>query len=342
MRYTNQNTERRGSKGMAVSQTVVQKPGDPYIYLYVMGEWYCYNPMEPPLGGGAMGTVYKGFCCKDGHPVAIKRVIDNYANNPQIRERAKMEAGLAYRHPNLVEMLGYCEYTPTYGPIFLLSNFVQGEDIDKYVLKFANMPNRVEKISTAICQVLDALDYCHSRGIVHRDVKPSNIMVEDGSNVRLMDLGIARQNGGNQFSSYGFIGTPEYSAPEQVTGNKEQINATTDIYELGITFYELLAGENPMACQSEAETLTKQIKEPLPSSSKIPRKLMNVILKATEKNQALRYQTALDFKKAIQEALIPDPPLGQRISEWFQANFLLAVSIVVLVAVIIFVIILIV
>ena len=271
--------------------------------------------------------------------MAIKRVIDSYANNPQIRERAKLEAGLAFRHPNLVEMLGYCEYSPTFGPIFLLSNYVQGENVDVYVKSFANHPNRVEKICTVMCQVLDALDYCHSRGIVHRDVKPSNIMIEEGANVRLMDLGIARQNVGNQFSVLGFIGTPEYSAPEQVTGNKDQIDATTDIYELGITFYELLAGENPMACTSEAETLTKQIKEPLPSSSKIPRKLMHVIWKATEKEQAKRYQTALDFKKAIQEALIPDPPLSQRISQWIQDNFLMFIGIVVAVAVIVFVII---
>ena len=312
-------------------QTVVQRKNDPYLYLYVMGEWYCYNPMEPPLGSGAMGDVYRGYRCKNGAMIAVKRVKDCYANNKMIRDRARQEASLAFRHPNLVEMIGYCEYAPNEGPIFILSHFVQGDNIDKYVKSFGDSPARVEKICNAICSVLDALDYVHSRGVIHRDIKPSNIMIENGSNVRLMDLGIARMNGGNKFSSFGFIGTPEYSAPEQMLreqgGTTVQINATTDIYELGITFYELLTGENPMACATEAETLTKQMKEPLPSNPKIPRKLMHVLWKATEKEQAKRYQTALDFKRAIQDALLPEPPLSERVGTWIQTHVLSVIAI---------------
>ena len=328
-----------------VRQTVVQRKNDPYIYLYVMGEWYCYNPLEPPLGSGAMGDVYRGYRCKNNAMIAVKRVKDFYANNKMIRERARLEASLAFRHPNLVEMIGCCEYAPDYGPIFILSNFVQGEDIDKYVKGFADSPNRVEKICNAICSVLDALDYVHSRGVIHRDIKPSNIMIENGSNVRLMDLGISRMNGGNKFSSFGFIGTPQYSAPEQIKreeGNSSNpINATTDIYELGITFYELLTGENPMDCESEAETLAKQISKVLPSHPSIPKKLMNVIWKATEKDQSKRFQTALEFKNAINNALLPDPPLFERISKWVQGHVAALVSFIVAIAFIIFIIILI-
>lgn len=310
---------------MAAFQTVQQRPGDPNIYLYVMGEWYCYNPLEPPLGSGAMGDVYRGYRCSNGAVIAIKRVKDAYANNKMIRERARQEASLAFRHPNLVEMIGCCEYAPDSGPIFLLSHFVEGVDIDKFVKGFAGSPTRVEKICNAICSVLDALDYVHSRGVVHRDIKPSNIMIENGSNVRLMDLGIARMNGGNKFSSYGFIGTPEYSAPEQIlreqNGASVQIDATTDIYALGITLYELLAGENPMACEAEAETLAKQMKLELPASPEIPKKLMRVIWKATEKEQSKRFQTALEFKEAIKESFFPDPTLTERILQWFKDRF---------------------
>lgn len=301
--------------------------------------------MEPPLGSGAMGDVYRGYRCKNGAMIAVKRVKDFYANNKMIRERARLEASLAFRHPNLVEMIGCCEYAPDNGPIFILSNFVQGEDIDKYVKGFADSPNRVEKICNAICSVLDALDYVHSRGVIHRDIKPSNIMIENGTNVRLMDLGISRMNGGNKFSSYGFIGTPQYSAPEQIKreeGNTANpINATTDIYELGITFYELLAGENPMDSDSEAETLARQISESLPSNPAIPKKMMNVIWKATEKEQSKRYQTALEFKNAINNALLPDPPLTERISQWIQNHVVAMVSIIVAIAFIIFLIVLI-
>lgn len=304
-----------------MQKTVVCRPNDPRIYLWVNGEWFFYNPQEPSLGGGAMGDVYRGYSCKTGIMIAIKRVKDCYANNPMIRSRAKLEASLQFRHPNLVEMIGYCEYAPNYGPIFILSKYVQGEDVDTYIRQLANHPLRIEKICAVVCSVLDALSYIHRKKITHRDVKPSNIMVENGNNVRLMDLGIARMNAGNKFSQAGFIGTPEYSAPEQMKTSQDgtaNINETTDIYALGITFYELLTGTNPMKCNTESETLTKQAKVKLPSNSNIPGRLMNVIWKATEKEQGKRYQTALEFKAAIQEALTPEPSLWTRFTLWIQ------------------------
>lgn len=303
-----------------VRKTVYQRPGDPYIYLYVMGEWYCYDPSSTPLGSGAMGTVYLGYCVKDGTPMAIKRVIDTYANNPMIRARAKQEASLAFRHPNLIEMIGYCEYAPNEGPIFLISKYVKGENIDKYLESMADTPSRIDKVCNAVCQVLNALEYIHSRGVVHRDIKPSNIMIEEGYNVRLMDLGIARMNDGNSFSKFGFIGTPQYSAPEQILREKTgmvQINASTDIYALGITFYELLTGRNPFNSEVETDVLTRQLRETLPTDKSIPKRLMQVIWKATEKEQSQRFQKASDFRQAIQEAMQPPTSIFTKIKIWF-------------------------
>lgn len=302
------------------NQSVFQRQGDPYIYLRVMGEWYCYDPTIAPLGSGAMGTVYLGYRCKDGSKMAIKRVKDSFSNNPMIRERAKQEATLAFRHHNLVEMIGYCEYAPNNGPIFLISKYVAGQDIDKYVAEHITGPDKVEKICHAVYQVLDALEYVHSRGVIHRDIKPSNIMVEEDSNVRLMDLGIARMNGGNKFSAYGFIGTPQYAAPEQILRDKAgsvQINAATDIYALGITFYELLSGDNPYNCDTEVDTLTRQLRDPLPYCDTIPRRLMNVLLKATEKEQSKRFQKASEFRDAIKEAMLPPKTIWERIKAWW-------------------------
>lgn len=310
----------------------MQRPNDPNIYLFTMGEWYGYNPNLQPLGSGAMGTVYAGFRCATGERIAVKRVKDVYANNYAIRERAKQEASLAFRHPNLVEMIGYCECAPTTGPIFILSKFVAGITLDKHVKEnLEGRPDRVEKICHTIFPVLDALDYVHSRGVIHRDLKPSNIMVEQGANVRLMDLGIARMNEGNKFSAFGFIGTPQYAAPEQILRGKEgagQINASTDIYELGITFYELLTGHNPFDCEKEADTLKKQMTEKLPADPKVPHRLMQVIWKATEKEQVRRYQTARQFKAALEAALQPEPGLWTRFSEWLGRNIVLVGCIV--------------
>lgn len=289
-------------------QQVVQKEGDPRIYLNVMGQWYYYDPNSTPLGDGAMGTVYLGFSCNSNQRIAVKRVKDVYANNKMIRERAKQEASLSFSHPNLVQMIGLCEVAPNYGPIFILSGYVAGITLDAHVKEQLNLlpqEDRIEKISNELCKVLDALQYLHSRGVVHRDVKPSNIMIENGSVVKLMDLGIARLNGGNKYSSFGFIGTPQYAAPEQILrdADNSEINAQTDIYALGVTFYELLTGYNPFKTDVEAEMLSRQIKMKLPYDKKIPRSIFNVILKATEKVPAKRYKSASEFKFAILDAL---------------------------------------
>ena len=300
------------------SGTVMQRPGDPYLYLKVMGEWYCYNPAEPPIGGGSMGTVYKGFRCSNGALVAIKKVKEEYANISSIRKRAFQEASLAFRHGNLIEMLGFCEWERGYGPLWILSNFVKGSQIGEFARQEMpeNASDRVTQISRMIGAVTDALAYVHSRGVIHRDIKPSNIMVETNGNVRLMDLGIARMNGGNQFSTMGFIGTPQYAAPEQIVRTEDspvQINFSTDVYELGITFYELLTGSNPFDCPTEADTLVKQMKERLPDNPKIPKAMMQVIWKATEKEQGKRYQSAYEFKAAIEEALKTPPTFFEKI-----------------------------
>lgn len=130
-------------------------------------------------------------------------------------------------------------------------------------------------------------------------------------------------NGGNKFSAFGFIGTPQYSAPEQISRDKNssvQINASTDIYELGITFYELLTGKNPFDAPTEMGTLTKQMKESLPNDDKIPRKLMQVIWKATEKDQSKRYQTALEFKTAIKQAMLPPLSTSAKVQDWVDSH----------------------
>lgn len=285
--------------------SIVQKGNE--IYLRVGEEWYCYDRTERPLGEGAMGIVYLGRSCLTKERVAIKRVLDKYANVSSIRERARLESSLLFRHRNLVEMIGYCEMNPYNGPIFIISRLVQGITLDKHVNDhLRNRPDAVKRICESIYPVLNALDYIHSKGIVHMDIKPSNIMIENGCNIRLMDLGIAFTHDAVDMTSPGLIGTPKYAAPEQNIEKGQQclsVDRTTDLYELGITLYELLTGYNPFDSPTREETLEKQHTETLPFVQGVPISIINVLRKATAKVQADRFQSAREFKNALQQAL---------------------------------------
>lgn len=268
-----------------------------------------YHSEDFRIGGGAMGEVFKGWCTDNPEQkVAVKKIYNRHAEAPYIRRRARYEASLSIDHPNIVKMLGYCEFERNRGPIFIISELVRGTTINKFIPAIDPIM-RVEVVSRMICSVLDALTCLHSHTppVFHRDIKPSNIMVENGRNIRLMDLGIATSEGVSLGTVEGiWIGTYPYTPPEQVQGKKGDINATSDIYSLGITFYELLTDKNPFAGGSDVDIMEKQLTMKLPYDNRIPKKLFKVLLKATEKEQSDRYQSAADFKKAIIDANKPE------------------------------------
>lgn len=292
-----------------------------YIRVYNMGNrWYYYNPDRPPLGEGAMAKVYLGYDYETHQKVAIKQLFDKYANNRSVRERAKLEASLSYRHPNMIEMLGMCAFEDEEGDwhVWLVSNYVEGETIDKHIKALVERDPNVDIVpivANEICAVLDALDYLHSRGVIHRDIKPSNIMVSKDSIAKLMDLGIARVTGSNSYTSNGFIGTPLYASPEQILRDKTQLQATpaSDIYSLGMTMYVLISGVHPFNADTDSQILINQVTRKLPmakvlSKNKRYKKLMSVIWKATDKDQSNRFQSAMKFQDAIKRALeVPTP-----------------------------------
>lgn len=267
------------------------------VYLRVgSGRWYQYDSAKPPLGQGAMGIVYAGQATDDRYDrVAIKLVNPRFSSVPSIRERAKREASLAFRHENLVEMIGLCADDNPNGPMFIVSRLVQGQTLDRYVNIFDSMPDRVSRVTRTILPVLDALDYIHSKGIIHLDVKPSNIMVENERNIRLMDLGIAFTSDSVSQSHPGLLGTPGYAAPEQYVGrgrNRLEVTAATDVYETGATLYELLAGRKPYD-HGKSLALIQDVPAPL----------MEVICRSLDRNPATRIATAREFKLALERAL---------------------------------------
>ncbi len=291
------------------------------IYLNSGGVWYQYDEHSTPLGVGAMGTVYLGCARDSGMHVAIKRVVDRFSNVPAIRERAKLEASLKFGHSNLIEMLGYCEVMPGRGPIFIISKFVQGDNIDVFIRQAISRtdPNREKKICNLFFPVLDALKYLHAIDICHLDIKPSNIMVQNGNNVRLMDLGIAQT--GKPFDSGVTMGTPQYAAPEQFsnsTNGSNELKPYTDVYQAGVTLYELITGANPFKAQSLKECVLKHKNMQLPESPSISKPMLNVLRKAVSHNFSDRYASVDDFKKALKDLLVAKPkkPFWSSILPW--------------------------
>ena len=303
---------------------IVQKAGDPRIYLWADGKWFYYDTLQKPIGGGAMGIVYVGYSIDGRNKVAVKRVNDRYADEMSIRNRARLEASLSFRHPNMIEMIGICEYPSRKGPIFMLSNYVSGSNIDKYIEEYSGyIQNKEEFVALKMCKILDALDYLHYKGVIHRDIKPSNIMIDNNTGEpKLMDLGIAKMSN-SKVSSTGLVGTPQYAAPEQINRTEEDDTLTpaADIYALGVTCYELLTGSNPFDSDIESEVLTNNLKKKLPKNKSVSRQMMKILRKATEKNYKNRFQTAKEFKCAIEKVLGSEQSVLDRI---FDNDFYIA------------------
>lgn len=289
---------------------------DPNIYISVYNrgwKWYYYNPETSVIGAGEMGKVYAGYDYDTNKRVAIKQLYDKYANVPSVRERSRLEASLTYNHPNIVEMLGSCMYEDEdgYWHVWILSNYIDGVNIDKYVKNLDDRTDRVRVVCSLVGDALNALDYLHSKGVIHRDIKPSNIMVDKSGTVTIMDLGIARVTGANSYTTTGFVGTPLYASPEQIMRDEIiQVQATpaSDIYSMGMTLYYLLEGKHPFDADNEAQILVNQMTKKLPMAKSLEKrykKLMEVIWKATDKEPEKRYEKALDFKFAIERAIEP-------------------------------------
>jgi serine/threonine-protein kinase len=297
------------------------------------GERFSYYHHDDFLiGRGAMGEVYKGWRTDSpAEKVALKRVYSRHAAHSAIRKRARFEASLSIRHSNLITMLGCCEYSDGTGPIYIVSEYIEGNTIDKFTA-MTDPTIRTEIVSKMICSVLDGLHCLHTQPqpVWHRDIKPSNIMVENGRHVKIMDLGIAIADG----ISFGTLdrgfGSYPYAPPEQVTGKRGEVNALSDIYSTGVTFYELLTGVNPFLGGSDLDIVEKQLTLTLPYDPRIPQPLYKVLLKATAKKQSNRYQSAAEFKAAIWNALDSDPaPLNWALILGIAGGVLFVLSIII-------------
>lgn len=255
--------------------------------------------IEREIGRGGMAIVYQAYDPHLDRPVAIKLIRKDAFTGDQLKtlpERFRREARALAKldHPNIVKVMDYGEHD---GDTYLVMEFVKGR-----TLKDVRKPLRVETAVRLLRPIAEALDYVHDQGILHRDVKPSNLMITPKEKVMLTDFGIAKwlENENDQFTLTGTgigIGTPEYMAPEQGLGKKTDERA--DLYSLAVVFYELITGQKPFLGETPLEVLTKQATEPFPDPRQFVPELNESVTHffnlALAKKPTDRYSSMKDF-----------------------------------------------
>jgi beta-lactam-binding protein with PASTA domain/tRNA A-37 threonylcarbamoyl transferase component Bud32 len=244
------------------------------------------------LGKGGMARVYLAEDESLDRQVAIKILADRHSDDPHFVERFQREARAAARlnHPNLVQIYDQAQVD---GTSYIVMEYVEGETLKDLIRRDAPLDPR-QAIGIAL-QVLAALRVAHQAGIVHRDIKPQNILVQPDGRVKVADFGIARAEGGSDMTEAGsIVGTAQYLAPEQAQGLP--LGPPADLYSMGIVLYEMLNGRVPFEGDSAVTIAMKHVQEPpeqlTDRNPLVPPGLEAVVMRALAKNPAQRYQTA--------------------------------------------------
>jgi predicted Ser/Thr protein kinase len=258
------------------------------------------------LGRGGAGVVYKAVDETLHRDVAVKTLNPDLANT-EVMSRFRAEATILARlnHPQIATIF---ELFRADGDLLMVMEFVRGESLDKLSERLGALSP--ERAAYIIDLILSALEHAHRAGVVHRDVKPANVMVTDEGSIKIMDFGIARVLGAEQKTvDFRLMGTPAYMSPEQVLG--EEVDGRSDLYSVGVLFYRLLTGALPFAADTALGMLQRQIRDlPIPlcaHRSGLPDWCETIVQQALAKAQADRFQSAEDFREALSRATGPLP-----------------------------------
>src|SRR5712691_7833445 len=257
------------------------------------------------IGRGGMGAVYKARDIELDRVVALKLIRPELAKNPEILRRFKQELILARQvtHKNVIRIfdLGQSD-----GIKFITMDFVEGQDLRVLLVERGKFP--AEEASRLMLQICRALEAAHSEGVIHRDLKPQNIMVTGDGRAYVMDFGIARSAHLPGMTQTGaLVGTPEYMSPEQARG--EKLTERSDLFSLGVIFYELLTGKSPYPADAPLGTLWKRLQEkpkpPVDVDPTIPKPLNDIVMKALEVEPEDRWARAREMAHQLEIWLGP-------------------------------------
>src|SRR5579885_66074 len=289
-----------------------------YTHEIVVGRSVSHYRITGELGAGGMGLVYRAKDLRLEREVALKFPSPRLLNSRQTIDRFEREAraAAAINHPNIctVYEVGEHENTP-----YLSMELLHGETLRA---KLHGTPQPIDRLLDWAIQIADALDAAHRRGIVHGDLKPSNIFVTESGSIKILDFGLAKvlraaagadsetvtqtlDGSAESIGSNHVAGTPAYMSPEQARG--EDLDARTDLFSFGIILYELATGKSPFEGKSTASTLAAVLSHtpdvPTKLQKNLPRQLDQIVGKALDKDRDTRYQSAADIRADLKRLL---------------------------------------
>jgi serine/threonine protein kinase len=276
-----------------------------------------YHILEE-IGQGGMATVYRALDLAENRPVALKVLAPHLSKDPKFRARFEREVRLQrdLNHPNIVPVLDFGEFD---GYAYIVMPYLASGTLQE---RMQTRPPTPAEGARIIAQVAAALEQAHRQGVVHRDVKPSNILLDEQGNARLSDFGFAHLTDASvSLTGSMLIGTPAYMSPEQCRG--DEIDARSDQYSLGVVLYQMCTGHLPFASDTPLGVVLKHANEPLPPpravNPNLPEAVADVLVTALSKDPNDRFASIAEMNAAFQESLAqsldPNAPARSRRSE---------------------------
>lgn len=270
------------------------------------------------IGRGGMGVVYSAQQTKLDRPVALKVLHSEFASGDAGMHRLRIEAEAAAKldHPNIVPIYEFGEHE---GHPYLAMQLVEGESLAERIKRLGPNLGAINA-ATFLVKIAHAVHHAHQRGVLHRDLKPGNILLDETGEPHLIDFGLAKclEQDSGMTQTGAFLGTPAYASPEQAAGQNKSITTASDVYSLGAVLYALLTGQPPFAGASPAETIERvrnsSPRRPCAARPEVPGDLEVICLKCLEKEPARRYLSALELAEDLERFLAGKPILARPVA----------------------------